>query len=214
MVIIHRPGRAHSNVDPLSRLPRMPTFISPARKDLPEPSLSTEHEELQQAWQSFIKERECAVEVKTVVPTDQLSSRIESQTEDSWTPRLHVFAEKEAVQRFSAGYAADKDFKTLVSRSRNEGFDEKKYRAYRLGANGLLYFEDADSRIRLCVPKEERKELLKEVHDGPHESAHAGWERTLAGLRERFYWPSMRTDVIQYVRTCDPCQKIKHSRGA
>jgi len=35
MAIIHRPGRAHSNVDPLSRLPRIPSFISPARKDLP-----------------------------------------------------------------------------------------------------------------------------------------------------------------------------------
>ena len=28
MVIIHRPGRAHSNVDPLSRLPRVPSFVS------------------------------------------------------------------------------------------------------------------------------------------------------------------------------------------
>ena len=52
------------------------------------------------------------------------------------------------------------------------------------------------------------------MHDGPHESAHAGWERTLAALRERFYWPGMRTDVINYVRSCNPCQKIKHSRGA
>ena len=47
MVIIHRPGQAHSNVDPLSRLPRVPGFISPTHKDLPSPALSTEHEELQ-----------------------------------------------------------------------------------------------------------------------------------------------------------------------
>ena len=56
MVIVHRPGRAHSNVDPLSRLPRIPTFTSPARNDLPEPALTTEHEELQKAWLAFIKE--------------------------------------------------------------------------------------------------------------------------------------------------------------
>src|SRR6266849_10822672 len=24
----------------------------------------------------------------------------------------------------------------------------------------------------------------------------------------------MRTDMIEYVKTCDPCQKIKHDRGA
>ena len=47
MVIVHRPGRIHSNVDPLSRLPRIPTFVSPAREDLLDPMLSTEHEELQ-----------------------------------------------------------------------------------------------------------------------------------------------------------------------
>ena len=56
MVIVHRPGRAHSNVDPLSRLPRIPTFTSPARDDLPEPALTTEHKELQKTWLAFIKE--------------------------------------------------------------------------------------------------------------------------------------------------------------
>jgi hypothetical protein len=32
--IVHRPGRVHSNVDPLSRLPRVPPHNSPARDDL------------------------------------------------------------------------------------------------------------------------------------------------------------------------------------
>ena len=36
MVIIHRPGWIHSNVDPLSHLPRIPNFVSPARDDLPD----------------------------------------------------------------------------------------------------------------------------------------------------------------------------------
>jgi hypothetical protein len=54
LVIVHRPGRAHSNVDPLSRLPRIPEFVSPAQDDLPNSSLSTEYEELQQAWNTFI----------------------------------------------------------------------------------------------------------------------------------------------------------------
>ena len=33
-------------------------------------------------------------------------------------------------------------------------------------------------------------------------------------LRDRFYWPSMRADVVKYVKTCNPCQKIKHDQGA
>ena len=63
------------------------------------------------------------------------------------------------------------------------------------------------------MPEDEHRELLKEVHDGPHKSAHTGWERTLAALREQFYWPGMRTDAIKYVQSCDPCQKIKHNQG-
>jgi hypothetical protein len=54
LVIVHRPGRAHSNVDPLLRLPRILEFVSPARDDLPNSSLSMEYEELQQAWNTFI----------------------------------------------------------------------------------------------------------------------------------------------------------------
>lgn len=35
MTIIHRPGKIHSNVDPLSRLPRIPHHDSPIRDDIP-----------------------------------------------------------------------------------------------------------------------------------------------------------------------------------
>ena len=62
LVIIHRPGRVHSNVDPLSRLPRIPEFVSPARGDLPSQTLSTEHGELQQLWHDFIKKQELAID--------------------------------------------------------------------------------------------------------------------------------------------------------
>jgi hypothetical protein len=33
--IVHRPGRIHSNVDPLSRLPRIPPHSSPVLDDIP-----------------------------------------------------------------------------------------------------------------------------------------------------------------------------------
>ena len=79
--------------------------------------------------------------------------------------------------------------------------------------NGLLYFEDADSHLRLCVPGSERRAIVKAVHDEAHEGAHARWERTLASAREHFYWPRMSSDVKEYVSSCDLCQRIKHNRG-
>jgi hypothetical protein len=212
LVIIHRPGRAHSNVDPLSRLPRIPTFVSPARNDLPDPLLSTEHQELQQVWNEFITERELVTEGKLTTTRVKPATALTASTlPESY---LHVYADDDMIRRFVDGYAADKDFAKIITRTHSEQFDERKYRAYRIASNGLLYFEDADSHLRLCIPDSERNAIIKATHDGAHEGAHAGWERTLSSLRERFYWPRMSSDVKEYVHTCDPCQKIKHNRGA
>jgi hypothetical protein len=204
LAVIHRPGRMHSNVNPLSRFPRIPTFILPSRDDLPEPSLSTEYEDLQWAWLHFIREREHKLEVKTAT--------VNATKECEYG--LHVYLEDDIIKWFMKGYQEGENFKALVSCSQSEGFDKQKYCAYKMGTNGLLYFEDADLRIRLCILNSEWQEVLKEVHDKAHEGTHAGWERTLATLRDHFYWPRMRLDVIEYIQTCDPCQKIKHSRGA
>ena len=195
MVIVHQPGRAHSNVDPLSRLPRIPTFTSPARNDLPEPVLTTEHEELQKAWLAFIKERELAVEAKTTTTratrrpmnkenmTSMMSKAAAQKTAEGgqagtpyYNSQLHVYASEGTIKWITEGYAADKDFTNLFNCVRNEKSDERKYRAYCMGRNGLLYFEDANMNIRLCIPASEHEGILKEVHDGAHESAHTGWE--------------------------------------
>ena len=89
---------------------------------------------------------------------------------------LHIYTSDDVVKRFTEGYQKDRTFKALAACSLTEGIDERQYRAYQTGANSLLYFEDTDSRIRLCIPNSEHLEVLKELHDKAHESAHAGWE--------------------------------------
>ena len=69
LVIVHQPGRTHSNIDPLSRLPHIPQYISPARDNLPSPTALIEHEDLQSVWEAFIKEGEFTVEHKTITVT-------------------------------------------------------------------------------------------------------------------------------------------------
>jgi hypothetical protein len=107
LVIIHRPGRMHSNVDPLSRLPRIPTFILPSRDDLPEPSLLTEYESLQQAWLHFIREREHELEAKTAT--------VNAMKEHDYG--LHVYVEDDIIKQITKGYQKDKNFKALISHS-------------------------------------------------------------------------------------------------
>jgi len=72
--------------------------------------------------------------------------------------------------------------------------------------NGVLY-----KKGRRCVSHKEDKEiLLNEFHDSPL-SLHPGIEKTYAAMSELFYWPNMYNDVVEYVRTCDKCQRIKAS---
>lgn len=56
-----------------------------------------------------------------------------------------------------------------------------------------------------------RHELLKIHHDDPW-SGHFGFKKTMAALRAKYYWPNMKSNVKDYVDTCQICQKAKAPR--
>ena len=73
--------------------------------------------------------------------------------------------------------------------------------------SGLLH--DASSGV-LVVPRDERlrTRLLTEMHDAGT-SGHTGIASTYKRISERVRWPGLRQDVIDYVRSCDSCQRNK-----
>ena len=59
----------------------------------------------------------------------------------------------------------------------------------------------------MLVPKGKlRLALLKECHNGPV-AGHRGVKPTLAELVKNYYWPNLRDDVEQYVKSCVTCQQ-------
>ena len=60
--------------------------------------------------------------------------------------------------------------------------------------------------LRSIVPQALIQDLLEYFHD---DHGHPGSPATLRLLREWFWWPNYTSDVIKYIRTCEPCQKIK-----
>ena len=62
----------------------------------------------------------------------------------------------------------------------------------------------------IILPYEYRMIVLQFVHD---RLGHHGHDKTLSTLRERFDWPSMHSDVIRYINTCDVCQRSKNPMG-
>lgn len=53
--------------------------------------------------------------------------------------------------------------------------------------------------------------LMRECHDTLW-AGHPGWHRTYALLKQGYYWPQMRDDVMEYTRTCLICQQDKVER--
>ena len=64
------------------------------------------------------------------------------------------------------------------------------------------------SEWKFVVPVDLRKRVLFEAHDSAL-SAHQGIEKTYDSIKRDYFWPRMYMDVLEYVKTCQICQKVK-----
>ena len=79
--------------------------------------------------------------------------------------------------------------------------------------DGLLWRQYAapseeNELLQLVVPEALREEVLADLHEGML-GGHFGMEKTLARLKEHFYWPGHYNDVQTWCRTCGPCASRK-----
>ncbi|XP_020206481.1 uncharacterized protein LOC109791584 [Cajanus cajan] len=72
---------------------------------------------------------------------------------------------------------------------------------------GELYRRGFSSPLLKCLDPEQANYVLREIHEGICES-HSG-SRMLAAkvLRAGYYWPTLKTDCMDYVKKCIQCQK-------
>jgi len=75
--------------------------------------------------------------------------------------------------------------------------------------DGILYRKwesdvNRDSKLQLILPRDKRKEVLRYCHDIPT-AGHLGVEKTVAKVKENFYWPCMKEFIENYCRECDRC---------
>ena len=136
--------------------------------------------------------------------------------DDEWLnkPHLLVAMNPSVIAAFAQSYSMDKYFASKYVEDVPNPKSVITPSHFRKSKNGLLYFIDADWSARLCVPESRIHFVLKWIHDSPYESAHAGPRRFLSRLRDLFFWPTMHKDVMEYMKSCDTCQKIKVDRRA
>ena len=120
-------------------------------------------------------------------------------------------------QEFSEASAADAEI-CLVKRrlNVNKGFLPGDSRAIRkmLESPQLLNFESnvlysiKDGKRKAIVPKSLRSKVMQEAH-ATNTTGHLASERTLARIKEHFYWPNMYMDVFNFCKSCTTCQQAK-----
>lgn len=131
--------------------------------------------------------------------------------EDDDFPFLAVVTTTDMAQR----QRADPGLRPLIEHL--EGLDVAVPRAFARGLssysirNRVLYkrnFQHNKETFLLVVPSDLRPEILHACHDEPS-AGHLGVTRTLARIRQKYYWPKLLPSVQHYVRTCRDCQRRK-----
>ena len=103
-----------------------------------------------------------------------------------------------------ANEAEDENTQTEVDRDEQATNTRSKRKRFTLLPGQLV----GTKRGQIIVPKEKIREVLKRYHD--HKLAgHLGVTKTLIRIRTRFFWPKMERDIVEYVTSCDICQKRK-----
>lgn len=65
--------------------------------------------------------------------------------------------------------------------------------------------EDERFSWKQYPPKNKREDIIKEIHN----KAHLGFEKTLASIRQRYFWPMMNSQIKFFCKKCLVCQTSK-----
>lgn len=57
---------------------------------------------------------------------------------------------------------------------------------------------------------DQQKEIIERYHTT--KTSHRGITENIKNIKQIYYWPSLERDVINYVNTCEICQKTKYER--
>lgn len=65
-----------------------------------------------------------------------------------------------------------------------------------------------DGKIYVGSQGDCRKTILWELHDSPV-GGHSGQETTIKKVTQFFHWPKMKAEIVEYIKACDECQRVK-----
>ena len=232
MRIVHRAGRVHSNVDPVSRLRRcIPPQENPLDDDGDPLKLKTTEDPMRNMFEelgSRFEERLLTVathfaETELQIEDDRVFMEVPLSLDNGEEVKIHyptsrrysttVQVSTEELQRWKSAYREDPHFSLIIASAKGDAEEtDAKFSQYHQSEEGLIYFEDSSGNTHLCIPKGLRIEVMQEAHNTITEAAHGGYYKTYNRISGIYYWPRMSREIKVFVNTCDVCQKTKPRR--
>ena len=113
----------------------------------------------------------------------------------------------EIKQKLLTAYDTD-PFIQKIKKDLEQNKSENRKSPFGYNEFGNLVIAEQGKHTRLVIPKDEVVKVLQ-MHNELSEGAHQGIQKTYAMLRQKYFWPSMKKDIEEYISTCPVCQKIK-----
>ena len=60
-------------------------------------------------------------------------------------------------------------------------------------------YRNINGNLKLIVPPEFVYQIIKEIH----QIGHMGRKRTVKAVSYNYYWPTLRVDVVNFIKMCD-----------
>lgn len=188
MHIVHRPGKQHQNADGLSRIPCRQCNYDPDWEQKADNITSS-------CAANVIKSQDpCKSENKGI----QEKTLSEKQKDDDDLGLVIGWVRQEEKPGYKSIGGRNKTVKSLWS----------QFETLSMQGN-LLVRKTEKNMVQVIIPRDERRTVLNHAHDN-RTAAHLGIRKTLAKIRQQFYWPGMQDDVKRYVTGCTLCAKSKN----
>ena len=198
--IHHRRGRLHGNADALSRRPCEETACKYCEKrEVRDADVNVTNGTTIGHKQSTVLNVLC----ETITNQNEETRIIEAQNQD---PEIRVILQLMQESTNKPPWQEVASYSVAVKTYWGQWQSLKVH-------DGKLYrYLDSETsepgRWQLVVPQSLRREVFEQVHGSPT-CGHFGVKKTLARIRERFFWPSCRQSVEPWCRNCEQCQVSK-----
>lgn len=117
---------------------------------------------------------------------------------------------KTSPKLFAEEQHKSEELKPLIAEAKKKTSKTNKY----LIEKNMLFYKKRDKngneRKLIVVPEKFREQLKIFCHEGA--AAHLGVSKTKDALFKTFFWPNCFSDVENFVKTCDHCQRVGKPR--